>query len=210
LLFWFRVQTNRSLISCIVFIMGSKTKRKEKERQANRDAKPANRSPLEDNIDESNNDQKEKNGANEDVFFDATESSESNGNEKDSSLENMSDLQKSLKDYVISPRSCTGVLISHPSSRDVKIDKFSLGLCGQELILDTLLEFNYGRRYGLIGLNGSGKSTLLSCMSHREIPIPEHITIFHLEKEMPATDMTAVEAVMADLDVEKTKVGSGG
>ncbi len=58
----------------------------------------------------------------------------------------------------------SGVLASHPLSRDLKIDNFSLSLHACELLQDTSLELNYGRRYGLIGLNGSGKSTLLDCI----------------------------------------------
>lgn len=54
-------------------------------------------------------------------------------------------------------RACTGSLASHPRSRDVKIDNLSISFHGCELLQDTMLELNCGRRYGLIGLNGSGK-----------------------------------------------------
>lgn len=53
-------------------------------------------------------------------------------------------------------RACTGVLAVHPRSRDVKIDNFSINFHGVEILADTKLELNCGRRYGLIGLNGSG------------------------------------------------------
>lgn len=82
----------------------------------------------------------------------------------------------------ISSRSVTGVLASHSQSRDIKIANFSLTLHGTELVTDTELEFNFGNRYGLIGLNGSGKSTLLNCLAEREVPIPSHITIYHLDR----------------------------
>lgn len=49
----------------------------------------------------------------------------------------------------------------------------SITFYGSELIQDTTLELNCGRRYGLIGLNGSGKSALLSALGNREVPIPE-------------------------------------
>lgn len=52
------------------------------------------------------------------------------------------------------------------------------------------------RRYGLLGLNGCGKSTLLTSIGHREIPIPEHMDIYHLSREIEASDMTSLEAVM--------------
>lgn len=53
-------------------------------------------------------------------------------------------------------RSCTGSLAVHPRSRDIKIANFSITFYGSELLQDTLLELNCGRRYGLVGLNGCG------------------------------------------------------
>ncbi len=45
-----------------------------------------------------------------------------------------------------------------------------------------------------MGPNGSGKSTLLKALGNREVPIPEHIDIYFLDREIPASDMTALEA----------------
>jgi ATP-binding cassette subfamily F protein 2 len=42
-------------------------------------------------------------------------------------------------------RSCTGVLASHPQSRDVHIESFTLLYHGHELLADTRLELNFGR-----------------------------------------------------------------
>ncbi|XP_048004897.1 ATP-binding cassette sub-family F member 2 isoform X1 [Leguminivora glycinivorella] len=102
-------------------------------------------------------------------------------------------------------RSCTGSLAVHPRSRDVKIANFSITFYGSELLQDTLLELNCGRRYGLVGLNGCGKSSLLSALGRREVPIPEHIDIFHLTREMPASDKSALECVM-EVDEERVKL----
>lgn len=44
-----------------------------------------------------------------------------------------------------SGRSCTGVLTSHPMSRDVKIESFTLLYHGHELLQDACLELNHGR-----------------------------------------------------------------
>jgi len=54
-----------------------------------------------------------------------------------------------------------GVLTSRPTARDIKIDGFSLGMCGNELIQDCSIELTIGRRYGLIGQNGCGKTSFL-------------------------------------------------
>lgn len=74
-------------------------------------------------------------------------------------------------------RNSTGVLTSQPLSRDIKIESFSLSFHGRELISNTDIDINFGRRYGLIGANGSGKSTFLECLANREVPIPNHIDV---------------------------------
>jgi ATP-binding cassette subfamily F protein 2 len=44
---------------------------------------------------------------------------------------------------VISDRTCTGVLCSHPLSRDIRIESLSLTFHGHDLIVDSDLELNY-------------------------------------------------------------------
>lgn len=44
-------------------------------------------------------------------------------------------------------------------------------------------------------MNGCGKSTLLTAIGLREVPIPDHMDIYHLTREIDATEMTALEAV---------------
>lgn len=102
----------------------------------------------------------------------------------------------------ITDRTCTGVLVSHAQSRDIHIESLSVTFHGHELVADSTLELNYGRRYGLLGLNGCGKSTLLTSIGLREVPIPEHMDIYHLTQEIDATDMTSLEAVM-NVDEER-------
>ena len=62
----------------------------------------------------------------------------------------------------LSERACTGVLASHPAARDIKISNFSITFHGTEILKDTNLELNCGRRYGLIGFNGCGESSSLN------------------------------------------------
>jgi len=103
-------------------------------------------------------------------------------------------------------RTASGVLTSLPHSRDIKIEQVSLALYGLEILSDTTLELNYGRKYGLIGLNGCGKSTLLKCIGKRELPIPNNKDIYFVDREAPATDLTALEMVMQDADRERAKL----
>ncbi|KAK3736603.1 hypothetical protein QZH41_006362 [Actinostola sp. cb2023] len=105
----------------------------------------------------------------------------------------------------ISSRACTGVLASHPLSKDLKVENFSITFHGVEILKDTKLELNSGRRYGLIGINGCGKSTMLVSIGKKEIPIPSHFDIFHLHGEMGATDKTALECVM-EVDEERHRL----
>lgn len=102
-------------------------------------------------------------------------------------------------------RSCTGSFALHPRSRDIKISNFSITFFGSEMLMDTMLELNCGRRYGVIGANGCGKSSLLAALGKREVPIPNHIDIFHLNREMPASSKTALECVM-EVDEERIKL----
>lgn len=103
-------------------------------------------------------------------------------------------------------RTASGVLTSHPDSRDIKIEQFSLSFYSQHLVVDSTIELNFGRRYGLIGDNGCGKSTFLECLAAKEVPIPEHIDIYLLKEEYKPTELTAVEAVIQEAE-DEIKVG---
>jgi ATP-binding cassette, subfamily F, member 3 len=73
---------------------------------------------------------------------------------------------------------------SRGKSRDIKIDAIDLFFAGNRLLTDASLTLAYGRRYGLVGNNGIGKSTLLRALSRREISVPTHISILHVEQEV--------------------------
>ncbi|KAK9691166.1 hypothetical protein RND81_09G180400 [Saponaria officinalis] len=114
-------------------------------------------------------------------------------------------LADEVDELLLSDRNCTGILCSHPLSRDIRIESLSVTFHGHDLIVDSLLELNYGRRYGLLGLNGCGKSTLLTAIGLRELPIPEHMDIYHLTREIEASDMSALDAVIC-CDEERMKL----
>ncbi|CAH8459802.1 unnamed protein product [Heterobilharzia americana] len=110
-----------------------------------------------------------------------------------------------VSERVAAHRSVTGVLASHPEARDVQFSNLSITFHGRVLLADTRLELNNGRRYGLIGSNGCGKSTLLAVIANAELPIPPHIDIFLLQREMTPTSKTALECVM-EVDEERVRL----
>lgn len=57
-------------------------------------------------------------------------------------------------------------------------------------------------RYGLVGKNGIGKSTLLRAIAKRELQVPDHIRILHVEQEIAGDDKTALESVL-EADIER-------
>ncbi|KAG7194769.1 ATP-binding cassette, regulator of translational elongation [Scheffersomyces spartinae] len=86
-------------------------------------------------------------------------------------------------------------------SKDIKIDNFDLYVGdGKRILSEASLTLAYGRRYGLVGQNGIGKSTLLRALSRRELDIPRHITILHVEQEIRGDDTPALQSVL-DADV---------
>lgn len=83
----------------------------------------------------------------------------------------------------------------HENARDINVGGVSVAFHGKNLVEETDLIINYGRRYGLIGPNGSGKSTIMKAIAARSIPIPDSIDIYFLDHEYEACDKTALQAV---------------
>jgi ATP-binding cassette, subfamily F, member 3 len=73
---------------------------------------------------------------------------------------------------------------AHTKSKDIKVDSIDVSISGKRILTDTSLTLAYARRYGLVGQNGIGKSTLLRALSRREVAIPTHISILHVEQEV--------------------------
>lgn len=84
--------------------------------------------------------------------------------------------------------------------KDIKLDNIDVNISGTRILTDTNLSLAYGHRYGLVGNNGVGKSTLLRALSRRELPVPTHISILHVEQEITGDDTPAIQAVL-DADV---------
>jgi len=102
----------------------------------------------------------------------------------------------------------------HANARDINVAGVSVAFHGKNLIEETELVINYGRRYGFIGPNGSGKSTVMKAIAARSIPIPEAIDIYFLDSEYEASDKTALQAVfevqdeVKDLEQQAEKLNS--
>ena len=88
-------------------------------------------------------------------------------------------------------------------SKDIKLEDFDIQFAGKlHLILGRKILQNAnmllanGRRYGLVGKNGIGKSTLLRAIAKRELEVPSHIRILHVEQEIAGDDTTALVSVL--------------
>ena len=93
----------------------------------------------------------------------------------------------------------------HPNSRDVHITGLTLILGGRILLQEADLALSWGRRYGLVGANGCGKSVLLTLLGRRMLPLPLRMDVYHLAGEHPATEETALSAVMS-VDTERVSL----
>ena len=78
----------------------------------------------------------------------------------------------------------------HLPDKKTKVVEFQVLLSGANL------NMSYGRRYGLVGRNGLGKSTLLRTISKRQLIIPRHISILHVEQEVVGDDTLALQSVL--------------
>lgn len=73
---------------------------------------------------------------------------------------------------------------SQAKSKDIKLDNIDISIGGLRILTDASFTLAYGRRYGLVGQNGIGKSTLLRALSRREVAVPTHVSILHVEQEV--------------------------
>lgn len=103
-------------------------------------------------------------------------------------------------------RAVTGNLASKPWNTSVKIDKYTMAYAGPILIAECQFELNQGCRYGLIGNNGCGKTNFLASIAMREVPIPEHIDMYHLTHECEPTDRSAIQQVIDHVEAEIIKL----
>lgn len=104
------------------------------------------------------------------------------------------DVSASMLEDILYPSSAEG---DHRQSRDVKLENFDIAIGGKRILTDAGITIAFGRRYGLVGRNGVGKSTLLRYLSSRQLSVPPHISILHVEQEVQGDDTPAIKSVLA-------------
>jgi ATP-binding cassette, subfamily F, member 3 len=93
-------------------------------------------------------------------------------------------------------------MVSDSRSKDIKLENFDIHFAGNKILTNANLLLAYGRRYGLVGKNGIGKSTLLRAIAHKELLVPSHLRILHVEQEIAGDDKSALQSVL-DADEER-------
>lgn len=81
-------------------------------------------------------------------------------------------------------------------SMDIRIENFDVSYGNKVLLQNADLLLANGRRYGLVGRNGLGKTTLLRMISGKQLQIPSHITILHVEQEVIGDNTPAISSVL--------------
>ncbi|XP_058128437.1 ATP-binding cassette sub-family F member 3 [Anopheles ziemanni] len=89
-------------------------------------------------------------------------------------------------------------------SMDVRIENFDVSFGDKTLLQNADLLLATGRRYGFVGRNGLGKTTLLKMISGKQLQIPSHISILHVEQEVVGDDTLAIDSV---LEVDTVRTG---
>ncbi|XP_012282805.1 ATP-binding cassette sub-family F member 3 [Orussus abietinus] len=82
-------------------------------------------------------------------------------------------------------------------TQDIRIENFDVAYGDRVLLQGADLTLAFGRRYGLIGRNGLGKTTLLRMISSKQLRIPSHVRVLHVEQEVAGDDTSALESVLA-------------
>jgi len=82
------------------------------------------------------------------------------------------------------------------NSKDILLENFDISYGEKVLIKGANVTLSYGRRYGFVGRNGLGKTTLLRMISEKQLLIPSHISVLHVEQEVVGDDTPAIQSVL--------------
>lgn len=88
-------------------------------------------------------------------------------------------------------------------TQDIRIENFDISFGDRVLLQNADLTLAFGRRYGFIGRNGLGKTTLLRLISSKQLRIPSHIRVLHVEQEVAGDETSALNSVL-EADYERS------
>lgn len=104
---------------------------------------------------------------------------------------------------VVENRKTSGAMVTfaptnyRPGISEILVEKVDISFYGCTILEEATVQLSTGRRYALIGPNGCGKTTLMNVLGCGEIPFPSHVDFFHVSHEVKASDMSALDAVLA-------------
>ncbi|OXU17138.1 ATP-binding cassette sub-family F member 3 [Nasonia vitripennis] len=90
-------------------------------------------------------------------------------------------------------------------TNDIRIENFDVAYGDRVLLQGADLTLAFGRRYGFVGRNGLGKTTLLRMISSKQLQIPSHVRVLHVEQEVAGDDTSALESVLQS-DQERSEL----
>lgn len=105
-------------------------------------------------------------------------------------------LQTASASQVLSKKDTKMEAKGQSRSMDIRIENFDVAFGDKVLLQGADLNLAYGRRYGFCGRNGLGKSTLLRMISGKQLQIPSHISILHVEQEVVGDETIAIDSVL--------------
>lgn len=105
-------------------------------------------------------------------------------------------LQTASASQVLSKKDAKVDAKGQSRSMDIRIENFDVSFGDRVLLTGADLVLASGRRYGLVGRNGLGKTTLLRMISLKQLQIPSHISILHVEQEVVGDDTIALDSVL--------------
>ena len=97
---------------------------------------------------------------------------------------------------VISKKDNRAEASGNNNTKDIHIENFDISYGERMLIQGADVSLVYGRRYGFVGRNGLGKTTVLKMISSKQLFIPSHISVLHVEQEVVGDDTRAIDSVL--------------
>lgn len=105
-------------------------------------------------------------------------------------------LQSASASQVMSKKDAKMEAKGQSRSMDIRIENFDVAFGDKVLLQGADLNLASGRRYGFCGRNGLGKTTLLRMISQKQLMIPSHISILHVEQEVVGDETIALNSVL--------------